>query len=133
MDLTSNSTLDPIPQRLLSHPEIRGDLLDRPAARSHQLDGLTTELLRARGTAARHTHHIFPAGPDGPKRSDVHETGGTPPRWSPVHFQARPFPIPLPAASTASASPDQRPQCGLLKPEATSALAFASYSCEAFL
>jgi hypothetical protein len=45
--------------------------------RRDQLDRLRTELLRIRGTTARHGH-ILPAGPDGPECSSVHKTGGRP-------------------------------------------------------
>jgi len=78
MGLTQNSGLDPVAQQLLGDAEIVRDLPERPAALLGQLDRLTTELLRVRGTRAWHAHHIPSAGSDRPKRSGVHETGGTP-------------------------------------------------------
>ena len=78
MGLTQNSGLDPVAQQLLGDAEIVRDLPERPAALLGQLDRLTTELLRVRGTRAWHRHHIPSAGSDRPKRSGVHETRGTP-------------------------------------------------------
>ncbi len=82
-DRRRSQHVDPGRQRLAADPEILRDLVDRPATRTDQLDRLTTELLRVRGTTAWHGHHILPAGPDGPKRSGVHASGGTPPGRSP--------------------------------------------------
>jgi hypothetical protein len=67
-----------VTQRLLRDAETLGDVADRAALTTHEPHRLTAELLGIRRSGLGHGHHPF--APRRRKRSDVHESGGTPAR-----------------------------------------------------
>ena len=67
---------DPVPQRLLRHPQVLSDLAEQLAASSDQPDRLNAELRRIGRTSAWHMDSS--PGTGRPQRRGVHHSGSTP-------------------------------------------------------